>query len=115
MYWSSIRRHPDAKWDPLKQNLAYHHKRQSKILDNLAGLVKPSGVLVYSVCSMEPEENEHVIKGFLNKHKEFVIEKSTMGLSLKAQHLLTTNGYLRTIPHLHRMDGFFSACLKRIK
>ena len=110
-----LRRHPDAKWDSAKQNLAYHHQRQAKMLDNLAGLVKPSGVLVYSVCSMEPEENEHVIKGFLNKHKEFVIEERSMAPSLKTCRRLTNNGYLKTIPHLHRMDGFSSVCLRRIK
>lgn len=110
-----LRRNPDAKWDSSKQNLAYHHKRQAMMLDNLAHLVKPSGVLVYAVCSTEPEENERVIKGFLNKHEEFAIENSTTGLPLKACHLLTDNGYLKTFPHLHHMDGFFSVCLKRLK
>jgi 16S rRNA (cytosine967-C5)-methyltransferase len=110
-----LRRHPDAKWDSSKQNLTYHQKKQSTMLGNLANLVKPSGVLVYSVCSMEPEENEHVIKGFLNKHKEFVIESSTMGLPSKAYQRLTNNGYLKTMPHLHGMDGFFWVCLKRTK
>lgn len=109
-----LRRHPDAKWNSSKQNLAYHQKKQSTMLDNLADLVKPSGFLVYSVCSMEPEENEHVIKDFLSKHKEFVIENSAMGLPSTAYQHLTTNGYLKTMPHLHDMDGFFSTCLKRI-
>ena len=88
---------------------------QTTMLDNLACLVKPSGFLVYAVCSTEPEENEQVIKVFLNKHEEFAIENSTMGLPFKACSLLTDGGYLKTLPHLHHMDGFFSACLKRIK
>ena len=110
-----LRRNPDAKWNSFKQNLAHHHKRQAIMLGNLAHLVKPSGVLLYAVCSTEPEENELVIKDFLNKHEEFAIENSTAGLSLKIHHLLTDTGYLKTFPHLHHMDGFFSVCLKRIK
>jgi len=109
-----LRRNPDAKWNASKQNLADYHIRQAIMLNNLAHLVKPSGFLVYVVCSTEPEENESVVKGFLNKHTEFVIENRPMGLPFKARSLLTNSGYLKTLPHLHNMDGFFSACFKRI-
>ena len=84
------------------------------MLNNLSHLVKPSGFLVYVVCSTEPEENDSVVKGFLNKHTEFVIENRPTGLPFKARSLLTDSGYLKTLPHLHNMDGFFSACFKRI-
>lgn len=110
-----LRRNPDAKWITSKQNLAYYHKRQALFLDNLADLVKPSGVLVYAVCSTEPEENESVVNGFLNKHPEFAMENSTKGLPNKACSLVNNDGYLMTFPHLNDMDGFFAACLKRIK
>ncbi len=110
-----LRRNPDTKWITSKQNLAYYHKRQALFLDNLADLVKPSGVLVYAVCSTEPEENESVVNGFLNKHPEFAMENSTTGLPNKACSLVNNDGYLMTFPHLNDMDGFFAACLKRIK
>jgi len=84
-------------------------------LDNLAHQVKPRGLLVYCVCSNEPEENESVIKGFLKKHKDFAIEKNPEGLPYEARSLLTGNGYLKTFPHLHNMDGFFAVCMKRAK
>jgi len=71
--------------------------------------------LVYAVCSTEPEENESVIKDFLNKHDEFAIEKETTGLSFDAGSLITCDGYLKTFPHLNNMDGFFSVCMKRKK
>jgi 16S rRNA (cytosine967-C5)-methyltransferase len=109
-----LRRNPDAKWKASKQNLADYHIRQVKMLNNLAHLVKPSGFLVYVVCSTEPEENESVVKGFLNKHTEFVIENRPTSLPFKARSLLTDSGYLKTLPHLHNMDGFFSVCFKRI-
>lgn len=110
-----LRRNPDTKWRASQQNPAYCQKKQSLFLDNLAHLVKPSGVLVYAVCSMEPEENELVIKDFLNKHAQFSIEKRPAGLPFDACSLVTGNGYLKTFPHLNNMDGFFSVCLKRIR
>ncbi len=110
-----LRRNPDAKWSILEQDLIRHAKRQTIFLDNLAHQVKPEGFLVYCVCSTEPEENESVIKGFLKKHKDFAIEKNPEGLPDKARSLLSGNGYLKTFPHLHNMDGFFAVCMKRAK
>jgi 16S rRNA (cytosine967-C5)-methyltransferase len=110
-----LRRNPDAKWRTLEQDLIRQAKRQATFLDNLAHQVKPEGLLVYCVCSMEPEENESVIKGFLNKHQDFAIEKHPDGLPDDARSLLTDNGYLKTFPHLHNMDGFFAVCMKRAK
>jgi len=110
-----LRRNPDAKWSTLEKNLIRHAKRQTIFLDNLAYQVKPEGLLVYCVCSTEPEENESVIKGFLNKHKDFAIEKNPEGLPHEARSLLTGEGYLKTFPHLHNMDGFFAVCMKRAK
>ncbi|MBL7178919.1 MAG: 16S rRNA (cytosine(967)-C(5))-methyltransferase RsmB [Desulfobacterales bacterium] len=110
-----LRRNPDAKWKLSEPNLAQYHERQIRFLDNMANLVKPSGVLVYAVCSTEPEENDAVIKAFLNKHKKFVIENYPTGLPLETRLLVDTSGYLITFPHLNNMDGFFTACLKRIK
>lgn len=110
-----LRRNPDIKWRALRQNPANYQKKQAMFVDNLANLVKPSGTLVYAVCSTEPEENESVIKGFLNKHANFAIEKKSSGLSCDACSLITRDGYLKTFPHLNNMDGFFSVCMKRKK
>ncbi len=110
-----LRKNPDAKWISAKQNLMYYHKRQVRFLDRVAHLVKPSGCLVYAVCSTEPEENESVIEDFLNKHENFAVEKNPMGLPVEACSLVDKNGYLKTLPHLNNMDGFFSVCLQRTK
>jgi 16S rRNA (cytosine967-C5)-methyltransferase len=110
-----LRRNPDIKWRALQKKLVYCQKKQALFLDNLADFVKPSGILVYAVCSTEPEENESVIKGFLNKHTKFAIEKESEELSFNACSLITRDGYLETFPHLNNMDGFFSVCMKRKK
>ena len=108
-----LRRNPDTKWLMLKKNLVFYKKRQIAFLDRLAHFVKPSGTLVYSVCSTEPEENEEVVKYFLDKHSEFVIDNKLTGLHYDARCLVTKSGYLMTFPHLDNMDGFFSVCFKR--
>ena len=48
----------------IEKNLVFFKKRQIRLLENLSPLVKPSGILVYAVCSMEPEENEAVVESF---------------------------------------------------
>lgn len=110
-----IRRNPDTKWAVSEKDLARYKKRQICFLEHLAGLVKPDGLLVYAVCSTEPEENEAVVSAFLKKHTEFKIEKNLPGLPEKAKSLLTPEGYLRIFPHLHHTDGFFSVCFRRLE
>jgi len=83
-----LRRNPDIKWLMSKKNLIHYKEKQVKFLDTLSHLVKPSGVLVYTVCSTEPEENEEVVKVFLNKHPEFVIEKKPDGFPFNARSLI---------------------------
>lgn len=109
-----IRRNPDTKWSESKKNLTRYSARQIRFLDHVAPLVKPSGILVFAVCSMEPEENEIVVKKFLEDHPEFDIEHSCGKLPVKAEELMDDNGFLRTLPHLHDMDGFFAVRLKRM-
>jgi 16S rRNA (cytosine967-C5)-methyltransferase len=53
-----LRRNPDAKWSSQKKDVARFAARQARFLDHLAPLVKKEGVLVFAVCSMEPEENK---------------------------------------------------------
>ena len=110
-----LRRNPDAKWNLSEKQLQRHRHRQLGFLNNLAHLVKPSGILVYVVCSNEQEENEDVVKDFLNVHPEFVQDPRTGALSQKSGVLITRQGYLKTFPFPHNMDGFFSARFKRIK
>jgi 16S rRNA (cytosine967-C5)-methyltransferase len=108
-----LRRNPDTKWQVSKKNLGRYQARQIRFLENLASLVRPSGILVYAVCSTEPEENEAVVRSFLDKHPAFEVEKNPPGLPDKARCFLNSEGFLRTFPHLSGMDGFFAVGLKR--
>ncbi len=110
-----LRRNPDAKWSALKKDLQRFQQRQLLLLQNLAPLVKPKGVMVYAVCSNEPEENEAVIQAFLSNHPEFSLEPPAEEFPAAARSLIDSAGFLKTYPHRHHTDGFFAArlCKKR--
>jgi 16S rRNA (cytosine967-C5)-methyltransferase len=101
-----MRRNPDIKWRTSKKKLAVFNGRQLTLLYNLSRRVKPSGVLVYAVCSPEPEENEDVVNEFLKKHAEFDIDKQVEGLPAKMLSIQAANGWFKTFPHFSYMDGF---------
>ncbi len=110
-----LRRNPDAKWSSQEKDIARLALRQARFLDHLAPLVKKGGVLVFAVCSQEPEENAGVIKTFLKNHANFAI---TGGQSMEEKSVLPflgQDGFLRTAPHIDHMDGFFAARLQRTR
>jgi 16S rRNA (cytosine967-C5)-methyltransferase len=111
-----LRRNPDAKWR-VKPDWKHYLNRQLRFLEHVAQSLKPGGVLVYTVCSMEPEENEAVIEKFLKQHSEFYCEKKpdgpTIGLPDNVRNMVDQNGYLRIFPHHHNMDGFFTVRLMK--
>ena len=109
-----LRRNPDIRWRKFKKNLTRYRIRQICLLKNLAPLVKPSGILIYAVCSPEPEENQEVIDEFLKKSPEFVIDKEIGQLPDKLCSTAVSKGVFQTFPHFHQMDGFFAVRLKRI-
>lgn len=108
-----LRRNPDAKWSTQKKDIGRFADRQLRFLENLAPWVKPGGVLVFSVCSMESEENEGVIKRFLKNHPNFVIGYRQTIEEESVHPFLDQDGFLRIFPHKHQMDGFFAARLLR--
>ena len=108
-----MRRNPDIKWRASKRNLSKYKSRQIRLLGNISHLVKPSGILVYAVCSPEPEENEMVIIEFLKKHPEFAINKGFGQLPDKLCTMADSPGVFKTYPLLNQMDGFFAVRLQK--
>jgi 16S rRNA (cytosine967-C5)-methyltransferase len=109
-----LRRNPEAKWRIHQMDLIKHQSRQMRILDHLCHCVKLSGVLVYAVCSREPEETEDVVCGFLKRHNNFTLRQNHPGFSGRKHLLISDRGYLKTSPDLHGMDGFFGVCFERV-
>ena len=91
-----LRRRPDARWNWNEEKLAALVKLQAEILDACASRVAPGGLLVYSTCSNEPEENEAQVTAFLARHPDFTLEESR-----------------ESIPFESGTDGAFAARLKR--
>ncbi len=109
----TLRRHPEIRWRLKPEDLAVHHERQHRILAAASLSVRPGGRLVYSVCSIEPEEGEAVIAAFLAERPEFVRENPRAGLSPAARTMVGDDLALRTSPLDDGMDGFFAALLTR--
>jgi 16S rRNA (cytosine967-C5)-methyltransferase len=106
-----LQKNPDGKWRLTPRDIQRNRARQIALLTKTAPLLKTGGTLTYAVCSIEPEENEQVVDAFLQKHPEFAIHSGSPAFGDEANSLLTPRGFLSTIPHLSRLDGFFAAAL----
>jgi 16S rRNA (cytosine967-C5)-methyltransferase len=74
-------------------------------------MVKVDGVIVYSTCSIEPEENFEIVKKFLDDNPNFKFESAKEKFS---DELIDENGCIQTLPHIHKTDGAFAARLVRV-
>jgi 16S rRNA (cytosine967-C5)-methyltransferase len=106
----TFRRHPDSRWRLKVSDLAVMAAIQRGILRSAADVVRPGGLLVYSTCSLEPEENDEQIERFLNEHSEFTLEPPPEGVVPAAA---IDRGLLRVLPQAHGSDGSFAARLRR--
>jgi 16S rRNA (cytosine967-C5)-methyltransferase len=102
-------RHPDARWRVTPEALASLQTLQRQLLDSAAEIVPPGGLLVYSTCSLEEEENRVQVDRFLTAHGEFQRERT----SAVPSDLLTSEGDLTILPQQHEMDGAYAARLRR--
>ena len=109
-----IGRHPDIRWNRRERDLAGYAGRQLELLSTAAGMAAPGGVMVYSTCSIEPEENEQVVDRFLDQNPDFCMSDCRRHLPGTCGDLIR-NGCFAPLPSFG-LDGFFAARLvKRIK
>lgn len=102
-------RHPDARWRVSPETLASLERLQAELLERSATVVSPGGLLVYSTCSLEPEENRVQVDRFLAGNSGFRREPS----GAIPDTLLSEEGDLMILPHRHGMDGAYAARLRR--
>ena len=113
----TIRRHPDVMWRRQPEDVAELAGRQARLLHAAIKMIKPGGLLVYAVCSLEPGEGPEQIENFLAAgvpaERVAITAKEAAGLV----EAITPAGDLRTLPcHLAGaggMDGFYAARLRR--
>jgi 16S rRNA (cytosine967-C5)-methyltransferase len=117
-----IRRNPDVKYRHSEADLARFSVIQLELLGSVAGYIKNGGIMVYSVCSTEPEEGEDVVKAFLQANPNFSIIEGTYDfLADFAYRDIEGNIFYRTWPHRvgkgdyegYSMDGFFAARIRK--
>lgn len=104
-----LRRKPDARWRKQESMIAELSALQFKILSSGAKAVKNGGILVYSTCTIDPEENSQVIEKFLSLHPNFKLDCASDLLPLKKKQ----GKMLQFWPHEDGIDGFFIARLIR--
>jgi len=104
----TLRRNPEIRWRLKSADIGALAELQLQILLNAARSVKPGGRLIYSTCSLEPEENEEVITRFLEQTERFVPASLSVNPTL-----LSDSGAARIWPHRNDADGFFIAAFSR--
>jgi 16S rRNA (cytosine967-C5)-methyltransferase len=114
----TIRRHPELPWIKSAADIQSCVSIADELLDAAARLVRERGMLVFAVCSLEPEEGEEQIAAFLARNSAFRRVPITASDVFGAEDMITGDGDLRTLPS-HRaeqggMDGFYAARLERL-
>jgi 16S rRNA (cytosine967-C5)-methyltransferase len=113
----SLRRHPEARWRITEEQVGELSVLQGRLLAAAARLVRPGGAVVYSTCTILPEENEDVVRGFLG---------STEGAGCRIRPVhdavpeawsgyITGEGFFQSLPTLGGPDGHFVALLERME
>jgi 16S rRNA (cytosine967-C5)-methyltransferase len=103
-------RRADARWRKGPEILAEMPPIQLELLAAAGRRARPGGVLVYSVCSFEPEETTHLVERFLRANPSFILETAH---GLLSDEVVDENGFMRVLPHVHGCDGAFAARFRR--
>jgi 16S rRNA (cytosine967-C5)-methyltransferase len=118
----TLARNPEIKWRLKPEDLSDLHARQQAILTSALHQLAPGGRLVYSTCSLEPEENEQVVAACLQDHHEFrliPVRQELFKLQLAGELVwknidqLVNGDFLRTLPGVQPCDGFFAAIFEK--
>lgn len=104
----TLRRNPEIKWRLLPEDLKSFPPLQKRILKKACKYLKSGGTLIYSTCTITPEENEEVVAAFLSDNPGFEKVRPSASIS---EELIDNEGFFRTFPHRHTTDGFFGAVL----
>lgn len=108
-----FRRNPDAKWRLSSREIPELATKQKDIIRRYSGLVKPGGRLVYATCTISREENEDVVNAFLKENKDFFLTSPIKIYPELFGKFTEENGFFRSLPQIHNMDGFFGAVIMR--
>ncbi len=100
----------DLRWTKREQDIARMAAFQKDLLDAAIGIVKHGGIVVYSTCSIEPEENEQVVEAVMAGRGDL---KPADISRIVPPEVVYKDGMMQTLPHVHGVDGMFAARLER--
>lgn len=106
-----ITKKPDIKWKRDSKDIIKLTKIQFELLELAEKYVKPGGVLIYSTCTTEIEENQEMIERFLDKYPHYIIDNANKYLPLE---VVNSSGMMETFPHRHNIDGAFAVRLLKL-
>ena len=112
-----LRRKPDIKWTKEEQDVEEMVTIQQQILESVSPLLKKGGTLVYSTCTIEPSENEQVIREFLTKHPDYQFDpvlKERLPEQLYPYYDEECSE-IQILPHYFQSAGFYIAVLRKKK
>jgi 16S rRNA (cytosine967-C5)-methyltransferase len=114
----TIRRHPELPWIKSAADVNACANAAGELLDHAADMVAQNGILVFAVCSLEPEEGVRQIEDFLARRSDFARAPISAEEIFGLRELVTADGDLRTLPcHLADrggIDGFFAARIRKL-
>jgi 16S rRNA (cytosine967-C5)-methyltransferase len=108
-----LRRKPDIKYAKTENDIRQLAKIQREILAAVAPLLKKGGILVYSTCTIDQEENSDVIEDFLRHHPQFNLDETLKERLPEKVRPYVSEGKLQILPHYFGSDGFFIASLRK--
>jgi 16S rRNA (cytosine967-C5)-methyltransferase len=106
-----INRHPEIKWRRTEADIKRHAQLQLRMLSSSASLLKKGGKILYATCTVTREENDSVVKEFLRMHPEMALVSLKEEAPGWVKGLIDGDGFFRTYPHKHQMEGFFAALM----
>jgi len=108
-----LSRHPDGKWNKKEEDIPRLAQLQKTILNSGCRLLRSGGTLLYVTCTLSREENEDVVEACVTENKDMALSDLRDQAPLWAKDVIDDRGFLRTFPHLHHMDGFFGALMRK--
>jgi len=113
--WGTFRRHPDLRWRLRPEDMPRFGAQAARLLDRVERYLKPGGVMVYSTCTLSPEENQDVVRVFLDNHPAFTLEPVDAWLPPLMRGAMNEEGCLEVFPSDWNLDGAFAARLRKTR
>ena len=109
-----ISKHPDTKLTKKEDDIKRLAMIQNSILSRSCQALGRDGEMLYVTCTISKEENEAVVESFLRENKGMALQDLRRRIPPWGLDLVDENGFLKTFPHLHGMEGFFAALFRKI-